>query len=44
MDPVIFKQILTAAAEVAKVTTDEKSGGPHAVTGPVVSAQVDVVK
>lgn len=32
MDPVIFKQILTAAAEVSKVTTDEKSGGPHAVT------------
>lgn len=32
MDPVIFKQILTAAAEVSKVTMDEKSGGQHAVT------------
>lgn len=31
MDPVIFKQILTAAAEVSKVTMDEKSGGQHAV-------------
>lgn len=32
MDLVIFKQIFTAAAEVSKVTMDEKSGGQHAVT------------
>lgn len=32
MDTVIFKQILTAAAEASKVTMDEKSGEQHAVT------------